>query len=176
MRARLYSGGRYKVSLTREAEAIREQHVGNGKGFRRFSDLVNYCLVYRFGSELQKRQDSKERLMAELQSLVAERRKLRERKDSEACIGVARFLANYYQMPLGLELADKAQGDWDEHWNEDEGFAVWTNDKGRQVKVAVKDDVLRVVLAAMNAQDLDEKIRTIGDELRRIEAIKVPVA
>jgi len=165
--AERHYGGRIMISVSKRGMEVMDALVGMGKRFKRKSDLIDYAIKECFGSVKQKTEDRRLELLSELETLITDLRKLKAKEDNVACITVARFLANYYQMSLNLDLVDRAQGEWDEHWNEDVGYAVWTDAKGEKVRIALKDGVLRAIVVAMKADELNRKIERLRTELRR---------
>jgi len=156
------------ISVAEETRETMDRNVGFGKRFRSKSSLVDYAVKQCFGSVKQKTEDRRLELLSELDTLITDLRKLRAKEDNETCLYVAGFLSALYDMPIDMALAEKAQSEWDEHWDEDVGYAVWTDAKGEKVRIALKDGVLRAIVVAMKADELKRKIERLQNELRSL--------
>jgi len=167
--AKKYDGGRIMISVTEETRGIMDRNVGFSKRFRTKSSLVDYAVKQYFGSAKQKTEDHRLELLSELETLITDLRKLRAKEDNETCISAAGSLSTFYNMPIGIALVEKVQSDWDEHWDEEEGYAIWKDEKGRpQVRIVVKDSVLRAIVVAMKADELNRKIERLQNELKAL--------
>lgn len=167
--AERHYGGRIMISVSKRGMEIMDALVGMGKRFKRKSDLIDYAIKECFGSVKQKTEDRRLELLSKLETLITDLRKLRAKEDNEACISAARNLSAFYNMPIGIALVEKAQSDWDEHWNEEEDCAIWKDEKGRpQVRIAVKDSILRAIVVAMKADELKRKIERLQEELKAL--------
>jgi len=114
-RAAIYDGDRHRVTLTSQVESVADSVVGQGKKFARLSDLVNSAILIAYGSEQAKNEAKRKEATKRLQAKNDEFEKLRKKHPHAE--GRSRVLAQFYSIPMdhAVELAEKAQGDWDEY-------------------------------------------------------------
>ena len=171
-RGEIYGGERHRITLTVKAEEIVKPLVGQGKRFARLSDLVNYLVEVGFGSEKQKDERKQMQVTHELSRLSEDLAKLRKKHpDAEPR---ASILSHFYQMPVSLELATKAQSEWEKHVDSciscsDQGLcpkankveACWRSVSDKKRKAATFNsptEILHSIANALQIADLEKKI------------------
>jgi len=158
-----------------------DANVGVGKRFARKSDLINYCIIQELGSERQKTENEEIRVARQLQAKLDGLEKLRRKHPFAE--GRSRVLAEFYSIPMdhAVELAEKAQGDWDEHsgkcsvcpiqcYKANQEGACWQV-KGKEVKVEIawfasENQILSELLVAVDMSKLKAEVDHLKLELK----------
>ena len=181
MRTRQYDGHRFLVSFTKRVREIMDANVGVGKRFPRKSDLINYCIIQVLGSERQKTENEEGRVASQLQAKLDELEKLR--KKHPFAEGKSRVLAHCYSIAAdrAVELAERAQADWKEHYDRCEDCAIscrkanesgacWRMDVKDQIHIAwfaSEDAILSDLLAAVDISKLKAEVDKLKLELKQ---------